>query len=162
MDFIHVENINCLPSQHRHNSKEVLVNVTWPKLQPIGSLDMTRQPMGGEENDMPRLTSQVGSRLGGDSPCNVVRCSAGDKWQVIKEQQHGETLPATSSSSGDCSLEVSALSSAFSPRSDRPFSSLLPPLVVRQLGIPTSPAILDSCPRPIHSFVGHRAERTKN
>merc|ERR1711962_675912 len=47
-------------------------------------------------------------------------------------------------------------------RTDPSFSSLLPPvLVVRQLGIPTSPAILDSCPRPTHSFVGHRAERKK-
>ena len=84
---------------------------------------MTRQPMGGEENDMPRLTSQVGSRLGGDSPCNVVHCGAGDKWQ-IKEQQHGETLPAQQQQ-WRSSLEVSALSSAFSPRSDRAFSSLL-------------------------------------
>ena len=103
---------------------------------------MTRQPMGGEENDMPRLTSQVGSRLGGDSPCNVVHCGAGDKWQ-IKEQQHGETLPAQQQQwrslfSGSLRTFVSLLTEV---GPSLLFSSLPPVLVVRRSGIPTSPAI---------------------
>ena len=55
---------------------------------------MTRQPMGGEENDMPRLTSSSGAGSVVIHRATSYTAAPGTSGTRIKEEQHGETLPA--------------------------------------------------------------------